>query len=142
MKNTFFLTVALLLLTGTLCSCSGGVSDDVSYLSLTFKEKGYETECYEEQDSMLSALASDMSAAMKDDPPRGALLGYMYAQNSQTGEMVIEVFVFETAADAKRLVNYLKDSDVFVKGTSALRRDGTVVYMGYLDALKIAESTG
>lgn len=142
MKKAGIPGLALFLCAVVFVSCGRKVTDDMTYLALTFQGKGYTAVHYEESSPMLTALESDMAEAMKEDPPQASLLGYMYAESTETGEMVIEVFVFEKEADAKRLVNHLKDSAAFVQGISDLRRDGKVVYMGLLEALRIAEGTG
>ncbi len=135
--GVLLVTVILLSFTG----CSTKVSTDVAYISAVFIGNGYKAVYYEEGNGMLSDLETEMKSAMKK-PPQGALTGYMYAEDPETGAMVIEVFVFKKSADADRLTEHLKGNSTFIEGISAIKKSGTVVYMGYLNALEMAEQTG
>ena len=73
-----------------------------------------------------------------EEPTEHPLAAYLFAKDA-ADELFCEVFIIETAADAQKLYDYLVGGEQFVDGISAIRRDGTMVYMGYVEALAIIE---
>jgi hypothetical protein len=116
------------------------VDTDMLHLAAIMEKEGYVAQYYEEGHSALSAIAEEMQTNTKA-PLKGAVKGYLYVQNAQTGACVLEVFVFEETADAKILYDFVNESDRFVENESECRLDATVVYMGYVKDLDLIEGT-
>ena len=141
MKKSIFALLALICL--LFSSCSAGqetVSTDLLQLSAILEKNEYAVTSYSQNDSMLSALQEEMTPNLKGEM-KGSLKGYLYAQNPKTGNMDLELFVFEKEQDAKLLLEYMNTRNVFVEGDSECRIDYCVVYMGYVSALELIENT-
>lgn len=130
------------LLTALLCACDYAgqekIEDDLSVISRRLTEAGYDVSSHDPGSELLSALEDEMNETLRE-PAEKALKGYLFARDAETGELALELFVFEDARDAKKLYDHLKDNDSFVNGLSEIRLDGKVVYMGLLPALDRAE---
>ena len=132
-------TVAAMLL---LCSCTANqekIETDMNKISARLTAAGYTVQTNDPGSELLSALEDEMNGAL-DEPAEKALQGYLFAHDQETGELVLELFVFEDAGDARKLFDHLKDNDTFLPGVSEIRIDGKVVYMGYIEALDCAET--
>lgn len=137
-KKRIVLFAAVLLLAALLFAGCAAVKEDISYLAAKLEGEGESVKYYEAGDSMLTVLDGDMKKVM-EDPPEGSLAGYLFAEETLTGTMTCEVFLFENEDDAKKLFDYFKDGDSFEKGISEVRRSGKVVYMGLVAELDLLE---
>ena len=143
MKKTLFsLFLCTILL---LCGCggsspSGSVDTDVLHLAAIMEGNGYTTQYYATGDAALSAIAAETAANTKASL-KGAVIGYLFVQDSSTGVCVAEVFVFECKEDAKVLYDYMLQTGRFTENESECRIDGTVVYMGYIKDLNLLEGS-
>ena len=143
MKKLLFVPILCIVL--LFCGCESNpqpqlVDPDVLHLAAVMEAEGYTVQYYEEGNSALSAIADEMQTNTKA-PLKGTVKGYLYVQNSQTGACMIEVFVFEEAADAKILYDYVNETGRFVENESECRIDATIVYMGYVKDLDLIEGT-
>ncbi|MBQ7847017.1 MAG: hypothetical protein IJZ37_00535 [Clostridia bacterium] len=139
-KSVFALFVLLCLLFSSCSADQTTVSTDLLQLSAILEKNEYAVTSYSQDDSMLSALREEMASNLQGELS-GSLEGYLYAQNPETGNMDLELFVFEKEQDAKLLLEYMNTRNVFVEGESECRIDHRVVYMGYLSVLELVEET-
>ena len=141
MKKSILALFALFCLLFSACSGKQEtVSSDLLMLSAILEKNEYAVTSYAPNDSMLSALQEEMASNLQGKL-RGSLKGYLFAQNSKTGAMDLELFIFEKPQDAKLLFEYMNNKNVFVEGESECRIDHCVVYMGYISALTLIEET-
>ena len=131
--------IAAALLLGLLLAGCARVSTQIEAIAQALEARGRTVSVYEAGSEMLAALDDEMDEYL-DDPTEQPLRAYLFARKDDPSLLDCEVFIFETAQDAQRLYNYLRDSDAFIPGESEIRCSGAVVYMGYIEALEIVES--
>ncbi|MBQ9467918.1 MAG: hypothetical protein IJU52_02810 [Clostridia bacterium] len=135
-------SILLALLCVLFCACGHTeekrIDSDPDVLTRRLNAAGYTVRSFDAGSALLSALEDEMNETL-DEPAEKALKGYLCANDGLTGELALELFVFEDARDAENLFGHLKDNGSFVDGVSEIRLDGKVVYMGLITALDTVE---
>ena len=132
------LILAVLLLFAASCGAKRSVSDDPQALSAALEDAGYPATFYLPGSAWLTSLEEEIASTLQD-PPKDPMRGYLFAMSGDGRTLILEVFFFANARDAKKLYDHQKDGGQF--GAEAdLRRAGSVVYMGQVFALEIVEN--